>query len=219
MRLVSALCFSLLVSWCLWADPPIYAPKNSKVEIDNAWVRVLRVNELPGENLATYRHPDAVRVYLSDTHLRFRGPEGIKDEVHKTGEVSYLPAGAHSEENASEHPVDVVVIELKPGAPKSRPVQLDPTVLDPEHHPILLENARVRAIRTILEPHLKSPVHEHPHYVVVYITELHTSMKLSDGRVVDNPRHPGDIAWRDALQHVTENIDEKTAMEIQVEIK
>jgi len=54
---------------------------------------------------------------------------------------------------------------------------------------------------------------------VVYLTELHTSMKLGDGRVVDNPRHPGDIAWRDALKHQTEQMGDKTAMEIQVEIK
>ena len=76
--------------------------------------------------------------------------------------------------------------------------------LDPEHHPVVLENQRVRVIRTILEPHLKSPMHEHPHYVVVYLTELHTTMKMGDGREVDNPRRPGEVAWRDALKHATE---------------
>ena len=114
---------------------------------------------------------------------------------------------------------DHVLIELKPGAPKSPAVGLDPVKLDPEHHIVILENDRVRAIRTILEPHLKSPRHEHPHYVVVYLTDLHTTMTMADGREVDNPRKPGDIAWRDALSHVTENIGEKTAVEIQVEIK
>jgi hypothetical protein len=84
---------------------------------------------------------------------------------------------------------------------------------------VVLENDRVRAIRTILVPHLKSPRHEHPHYVVVYITDLHTTMTMADGRNVDNPRKPGDVAWRDALRHVTENIGAQTAVEIQVEIK
>jgi quercetin dioxygenase-like cupin family protein len=84
---------------------------------------------------------------------------------------------------------------------------------------VLLENDRVRVLRTILEPHVKSPMHQHPHYVVVYLTELHTTMKLGDGRVVDNPRHPGEIAWRDALEHQTEQMGDKTAVEIQVEIK
>jgi hypothetical protein len=74
-------------------------------------------------------------------------------------------------------------------------------------------------LRTILEPHLKAPMHEHPHYVVVYLTELHTTMTLADGKVVDNPRRPGEVAWRDSLKHATENIGDKTAVEIQIELK
>ncbi len=66
-------------------------------------------------------------------------------------------------------------------------------------------NARVRVLHTILEPHLKSPMHEHPHYVVVYITELHTTMVLGDGKAVDNPRHPGEISWRDFMK-LTETV-------------
>jgi hypothetical protein len=66
---------------------------------------------------------------------------------------------------------------------------------------------------------LKSPMHEHPHYVVVYLTELHTTMTLGDGKIVDNPRRPGEVAWRDALKHVTENIGDHTAVEIQIELK
>jgi quercetin dioxygenase-like cupin family protein len=74
-------------------------------------------------------------------------------------------------------------------------------------------------LRTVLEPHIKSPMHEHPPYVVVYVTELHTTMALSDGRLVDNVRGKGEVAWRDAMKHSTENVGNKTAMEIQVELK
>jgi len=113
------------------------------------------------------------------------------------------------------------VIELKPRPAdyKTAPIKMDPVKLDREYHPVPLENDRVRVLRTILAPHLKSPMHEHPHYVVVYLTELHTTMTLGDGRTVDNPRRPGEIAWRDALKHVTENIGDRTAVEIQVELK
>jgi len=74
-------------------------------------------------------------------------------------------------------------------------------------------------LRTILDPHVKGPVHEHPSYVVVYLTELHTTMTLGDGRQIDNPRRPGEVAWRDALKHQTENIGEHRAVEIQIELK
>ena len=77
----------------------------------------------------------------------------------------------------------------------------------------------MRVLRTVLEPHVKSPVHDHPAYVVVYLTELHTTMAVSDGRLLDNVRRKGEVAWRDAMRHSTENIGSQTAMEIQVELK
>jgi quercetin dioxygenase-like cupin family protein len=165
--------------------------QQTKVEIENQWVRVLRVQPGP-----FYSELPVVDVAL-------------------TGGVRYFAGKTSQTYENGEH----ILIELKPGAPKSDPVKLDPVTLDPEHHPVVLENDRVRAIRTILEPHLKSPRHEHPHYVVVYLTDLHTTMTLADGRNLDNPRKPGEVAWRDALSHVTENIGDKTAVEIQVEIK
>jgi len=201
-------------------DAAKVSPNDYKVEIDNTWVRVLRVKQAPHAAAPLHQHPPSVMVYLTDVDQRIAGADGHTREVtHKAGEVAYMDAAKHAEENASDQPLEMVVIELKSGAPKSPPIKLDPVKLDAEHHPVLLENDRVRVLRTILEPHLKSPMHQHPHYVVVYLTELHTTMTLGDGRVVDNPRRPGEIAWRDALQHETENIGEHTAVEIQVEIK
>jgi hypothetical protein len=55
--------------------------------------------------------------------------------------------------------------------------------------------------------------------VVVYLTELHTTMALADGKLVDNVRHPGEVAWRDYMKHQTENIGQKQAVEIQIELK
>jgi quercetin dioxygenase-like cupin family protein len=157
---------------------------------------------------------------LTDVHERLIGADGKSRDVNaKAGEVAYNEAARHSDENVSDQPLEAILVELKTGAPKSAPVALDPVKLDPEHHLVPLENQRVRVLRTILEPHLKSPMHEHPHYVVVYLTELHTTMLLGDGREVDNPRHPGEVAWRDYLKHQTENIGEKQAVEIQIELK
>jgi quercetin dioxygenase-like cupin family protein len=167
-----------------------------------------------------HQHPNTVMVFLTDTDLRVTNAGGATQEVHrKAGDVAYLDASHHSEVNLSDQPAEVVLVELKPERLKPPKITLDPVKLDPEHHTVPLENDRVRVLRTVLEPHIKSPVHEHPSYVVVYLTELHTTMKLADGRLVDNPRKPGDIAWRDAYSHQTENIGEKTAVEIQVELK
>ncbi len=203
-------------------DPVAVSPKNYRIEIDNSWVRVLRVKQDPHEKTPMLEHPASVTVYLTGVHQRFTGADGkAREEKHKAGDVAYTSAVKRAEENLSDQALELVLIELKPGAPKpiSSPITLDPVKLDPKHHIVVVENDRVRAIRTILEPHLKSPMHEHPPYVVVYLTELHTTQKLADGRLVDNPRKPGDVAWRDALKHETENIGERTAVEIQVELK
>jgi hypothetical protein len=153
-------------------------------------------------------------------HEKVTAPDGSgRDFVQKAGQVSFNPAGTHAEENVSDQPLETILIELKSGAPKSPPVTIDPVKVDPAHHIVVVENDRVRVLRTILEPHLKSPMHEHPHYVVVYLTDLHTSMKMGDGTMVDNPRKPGEVAWREALKHQTVQEGDKTAMEIQVEIK
>jgi quercetin dioxygenase-like cupin family protein len=181
----------------------------SKVEIDNAWVRVLRVKQAPHAKALVREHPDSVAVYLTDV------------ANHKAGDVAWLPAGRDAQDNLSDHPVEYVLVELKPGAPKAKgwPVELDPVKLEPDHEQVPFENARVRVLRTILEPHLKGPTHDHPSYVVVYLTELHTTMTLADGKQVDNPRHPGEIAWRDPYRHTTENVGDRTAVEIQIELK
>lgn len=201
---------------------PVQISPDYQVEIENNFVRVLRVKRSPHGKVAMHQHPASVLVFLSDYDQAVTGPDGKAREIrHKAGDVSYFEALKHSEENLSDQPLEAVVIELKPKPSDFKPasITLDPVKLDPEHHLVPLENSRIRVLRTILEPHLKSPMHEHPHYVVVYLTELHTTMTLGDGRQVDNPRRPGEIAWRDALKHVTENIGDRTAVEIQVELK
>ena len=196
--------------------------ESEKVEIENQWVRVLRVMQAPHDKSPMHEHPASVVVYLTDLHQKITGVDGkTRDLKKKAWEVAYFDAMKHSEENVSDKAIEAIIVELKPGAPKAIgwPVKLDPVKLDSKHHPVPFENDRVRVLHTILDPHVKSPQHEHPSYVVVYLTELHTTQTLPDGRKVDNPRKTGEIAWRDALKHETENIGDKRAEEIQIELK
>ncbi len=180
-----------------------------QVVVDNSWARATRIVLAPHEKLPKRDYPESVVVYLSDT------------ASHKDGETAHFDASQRIEENTTDHPVEEVIVELKPNAPGFPPhsVARDPVKLAPEYHSVDFENAHVRVLRTILDPHIKSPPHDHPSYVVVYLTELHTTMAMSDGRMIDNVRHKGDVAWRDALTHSTENIGRQRAMEIQVELK
>ena len=190
------------------------------LEIENDWVRVWRSTRGPRQETPVAEHLPRVVVYLTDVRQRTIGADGrVEDTTREAGAVAYREGGRYGEENASDRPLEAIIVELKPGAPRSPRVTLDPVTLDPQYHTVPFENDRVRVLRTVLAPHVKSPLHEHPHYVVVYLTELHTTMQLGDGRVVDNPRRAGEVAWRDAMRHATENIADRTAVEIQVELK
>jgi hypothetical protein len=215
MRL-SALSFCALFCFLTAAEAA------EKVEIDNARVRVLRITQAPHERSEMRERPASVLVYLTDLHQKVTEAGGkVRDLKKKAGDVAFFEAAKTVEENISDQPLEEIVVELKPAAkgPTGWPVSIDPVKTDPEHHPVPFENDRVRVLRTILDPHIKGPAHEHPSYVVVYLTELHTTMTLADGRQIDNPRRPGEVAWRDALKHQTENIGDKRAVEIQIELK
>ena len=203
-------------------DPVQVSPGAYKIEIENAWVRVLRAKIGPHEKTPVHAHPASVVVPLTDIHERVTDAGGTAQEVtRKAGEPAYREAARHAEENLSDRPLEAVVVELKPDAPQAQPPPdaPDPVQVEPEYVTVALENQRVRVLRTVLEPHRKGPMHGHRSYVVVYLTELHTTMKLADGRTVDNPRRPGEVAFRNAYTHQTENIGDRTAVEIQIELK
>jgi hypothetical protein len=63
----------LIAAASSWAQPT--------VEIDNAWVRVLRVKQAPHETAPAHQHPDSVAVYLTDF------------ATHKAGDVAWRVGG------------------------------------------------------------------------------------------------------------------------------
>ena len=170
-----------------------------------------------------HSHQEFVAVYVTDAYEKITTPDGKTQEVRrKAGATSHSLAIAHAEENLSDKPLEFVVIELKKkpaGSPTYKFPADDPVKIDSKYHTVDFENDQVRVLRTVLAPHVKAPMHSHPAYVVVYLTDLHTKMAFPDGTVNDNRRAKGDVAWRDALKHSTENVENQRAEEIQVEMK
>ncbi|HSP69253.1 MAG TPA: hypothetical protein VLN48_16110, partial [Bryobacteraceae bacterium] len=64
------------------------APAQGTVEIENAWVRVLRIKQGPHEKAPEHQHPASVAVYLTDIHQRVNGMEINR----KAGDVAWLEA-------------------------------------------------------------------------------------------------------------------------------
>src|SRR5438876_12398054 len=109
----------VLLSFCLCVSVVAAASAASeKVEIENQWVRVLRVTQAPHEKSSLHERPASVVVYLTDLHQKITDAGGKTQELKKKAhEVAYFDRTNQSEENMSEKPLEAVDVELKAGAP------------------------------------------------------------------------------------------------------
>ena len=90
-------------------------PDACKVEVDNEYVRITRVNVPPHGMLAMHSHPSTtVAVYLSGGHIKTTAADGKSEETTVApGTVKVNRPVKHSNENLDEKPTEAVVIELK----------------------------------------------------------------------------------------------------------
>ncbi|MBI3695964.1 MAG: hypothetical protein HY238_14125 [Acidobacteria bacterium] len=96
-------------------DPVKIDPKHYKVEFENGPVRVLRVKIGPKEAVPMHEHGlNRVVTYLTDQNFRVTSADGkVEQADHKAGEVSWGGPAKHKEENLSDKPFEVLVVELK----------------------------------------------------------------------------------------------------------
>ena len=96
-------------------DPPKIDPKHYKVEFENEQVRVLRVKIGGKETAPMHEHLlGRVVVYLTDQDFKVTNADGKAEMVkHKAGESSWGGAAKHKEENLSDKPFEVLVVETK----------------------------------------------------------------------------------------------------------
>ena len=98
-------------------DATVVDPKHYHVELENEYVRVLRVTIGPHEKLSLHKHPNtaAVLVHLTDQHLRLTEADGRAHESnYAAGQIHWAPAGqAHQDENLNDTPLRFIRVELK----------------------------------------------------------------------------------------------------------
>lgn len=96
-------------------DPLKVDPKHYKVEFENDQVRVVRVKIGARESVPMHEHGlDRVVVYLTDQDFKITAPDGkVTMAKHKAGDVGFSNPGTHSEENLSDKPFEIVVVEFK----------------------------------------------------------------------------------------------------------
>jgi len=96
-------------------DPLKVDPKHYKVEFDNDQVRVVRVKIGPHESTPIHEHTmNRVVTYITDQDFKITSSDGkVTNTQHKAGEVSWGMPGTHKEENLSDKPFEIIMVELK----------------------------------------------------------------------------------------------------------
>ena len=181
------------------------------VKIDSPQARVLLVTDEPHHPSALHEHKlNRVMIYLDEGEMKTTTPAGKVDKLKvKAGEVRWSPAeGPHISENTSDHPIQIVEIELKnkpnPGVPMS---EMEPGKADPKHYKLEFENDQVRVLRVRFGPNEKGVLHEHklPH-VVVYLTDQARGKR-------------GEVRLDEAMTHTEQNPLDHAVERIAIDLK
>jgi len=96
-------------------DPVKVAPKNYKVELENDQVRVIRGHMAPHESVPMHEHTlNRVTVFLTDQNILSTAQDGkTQTAVHKAGEATWGAPNTHKEQNMSDKPFEVIIVEVK----------------------------------------------------------------------------------------------------------
>jgi hypothetical protein len=96
-------------------DPVKVAPRHYEVLFDNPQVRVLRATYGAHEKGALHQHDrDRVTVYLTASEMHVTSADGKAQTLTtKPGQVGWGTVAKHREENVSDHPFEVIAVELK----------------------------------------------------------------------------------------------------------
>jgi quercetin dioxygenase-like cupin family protein len=195
LKAISVFPAVLLWSGAAMAQDPVKVdPAHYKVLIDNASVRVLKVDYAAGAKSVMHQHPDSIVVPLTASKVKFNLPDGKAEDVDLAAESAmYTPGGTHNPENVGKGRVEALLVEFKaakPGTaaiPASRP---NTTIKS------LADGPRAAAVRTTAEPSFQEPAGSKHDFDQVVIALGPTQMSLSvDGKPAKTSWARGDVQF------------------------
>jgi len=200
-------------------DPPT-------TPIDNAVARVQLSVGVPGEVTRPHVHlTNRVMVYFQAGTNTIRYPNGeVSPEHFEAGAVQWnYTMGTHTATISATGPVDIVHVELKSPPdmiPAIKYVARDPSVVDPAHFKVEIDNNQVRVLRLYLGSGEKTRMYEERlERLLVPLTEARLKTVDADG-VVKTVRYlPGEVQWLMPGTQNDENVGKSRYEAILVEFK
>jgi quercetin dioxygenase-like cupin family protein len=95
----------------------------------------------------------------------------------------------------------------------------DPVKVDPQHYKVESENAHVRILRVNYGPHEKSPMHDHPDSVAVFLTDGHVKFTIEGGKTNEQTFKAGEARLTPGGKHAPENLSDQPFELILIELK
>jgi quercetin dioxygenase-like cupin family protein len=163
------------------------APKNTKIEYEDARVRVVRLKIAPHETLPMHDRPGRVVITLTANDVHLTMPDGkVRTTQVPAGNIAWAGPGKRLVSNL-EQPVENIVVEMKNAADPAKPVAQLPSSEDPRaliepFHRWLFENQYVRVYDVRIPPGGTTEFHRHAYdTVVVHMSGGLTSAQVQGG--------------------------------------
>ena len=213
---------AIVLAWSVTAvaqDPLKVSPANYKLVLENASVRILRVDVAPGAKGVAHSHPDAMVIALTASKVRFTLPDGKTQDSDMANESGmYTPAGVHTPANTGTTRVDALVVEFKTPAPgkATLPASREGMTIKP-----LAEGPRALAYRSTATPTFaEAPGTKHDYdQVVIALGPAQMSLSI-DGKPAKTTWARGDVQFIGrGTPHESKNISGKPVDFLIVAIK
>lgn len=197
MKTLKLLCVFSVVLWPaagLAQDPVKMDPSHYKVIVENATVRVLKIDYAPGDKSTMHQHPDSIVVPLAPTKVRFTLPDGKSEDSDLASESAmYTPAGTHNPTNIGTGRVDAILVELKGAAPGKAALPGSRAGMTSK---TLAEGPRGAAYRMTADPSFQEPAGTKHDYDQVVIALGASQLSLAiDGKPAKTTWTRGDVAF------------------------
>ena len=169
-------------------------PAHYKVLVDNASVRIMKIDYPVGSKSVMHSHPDAIMVPLNASKVQFTMPDGKTQDSDMASESAlYTPAATHNPANVGKGAVEGILIEFKSKAPGTAAL---PTSREGMTTKVLAEGPHATAYRTTAAPTFSEPAGTKHDFDQVVIALGDAQMSLSiDGKPAKTAWKRGDVAF------------------------
>lgn len=198
---------------------PVAKEPHHHLAAENPFVRIYDVVVLPGASTLYHVHErDYFFINFGASELKSQTQGQPEQDLDLTdGEVRYTPAVlTHRIRNVGKTPFHNLTVELL-----QSPGSSTPTAALGKNQTLVLENGRLRALRTILQPGESTGMHSHPPHTLVVMVNGGSVLIESSGRKAEERKvKPGEFIWMEsAANHSLMNAGKNVMQVVEIEVK